>query len=166
MFGGILNNYLRKFDYKFQNPWASSGFFLFGGEGFIPVDDYRIGNVLLKFSNMRITIEFYDIDCVLGCAIPARIVGDNYSFDENLKISINGKALYLDKSARFDNIKVFNIILGESSAVFNTIVLEYTQKNAYEFNRRYIYFVVDEDHADTYYYDLEYSKRAKKRGGA
>jgi hypothetical protein len=131
------------------------------------VSAYDVGQVSIVFNDMKMYIQFFSDDMLMGCVIAARAVSCPWGFDEGIAVTFKGKSLISDfeRKERFDEVAVFERIIKEvdSNENFYELCIEFKKENTYDFQKNNIYFIIDRDHEDDYFFELEASRRLKSR---
>lgn len=161
---GKLNEFLEKFESKYENPWKSKGFSLWFMECFMSTENYSIRNVEIFFKEKSIVLHFFDEDFLIGLFVATRIICCPYDMDKDMLIIFNKHKIKIDNwKDRLNEVFIFNLLfqkISPTSSELNEIEF-LTSETFIEFQKKSIYFIVDKDHDDFYYANLEIKKREK-----
>ena len=153
-----LEDFLRTFKSKYENPFFDKGFALVGeetyGRGY---HFHRVGGITKVFGDKNLTISFKKREIILGSALSVYTLSDPYALSE-VRVRVNDTDLGITLEDSLDSIFFFNLL-------FNTIdvldadnikiSVDFTDLKCLIYLKQVVYYIIDKDHLDSYYRDIE-----------
>jgi hypothetical protein len=142
------------------------GFAVYGCDSSAVCETYFVGGVCLSFvkKNLSVNVSFDKADGVLGSFINSFILSSSLGHDDNTRVVIAGAVI--NTSNWRDSCGIFNRIIDVvEKSCNNRILVEITYRleTAYNYQTMDIIHIVHPDFNDTYYLEMEMSRRLSKK---
>lgn len=166
MYEWELSKYLRNYTKIKPNPFLNKNFYLTACESFTDGSEvHEIGDVRMVYRGMECEIKFSSSELIIGCYLLVSVESDGFGYDPESLVMCDGRLMEYPKNTNI--IQKFNFVIdfcAENSCTKLKLIYSSREDgiDAFEYNKALIYYIIDEDHDDNFYYIKEYNRWSGK----